>query len=42
MSLYYLKKINQFNNFYIYVDKELIVNFLKKERLFDDVINSEP
>lgn len=43
-ALYYLKKkkINQLNNFYIYVDKELIINFLKKERLFDDVINSEP
>lgn len=36
------KKINEYKNFFIYIDKKLIMNFIKRESILDEVLNSEP
>ena len=39
---YLKKKINEYKNFYFFVDKEISLNFVKRESILDEVLNSEP
>lgn len=36
------KKINEYKNFFIFIDRDLIVNFIKRESILDEILNSEP